>query len=90
MRPETGPMQFGEDWPGVFIRGKHALHSGTVLAAVLRSMTPEQIEPYNLGILMGLADDLLSCEQKIVDPRKIQNATMLPPVVIGLDPRLRR
>lgn len=22
-RPETGPMQFGDDWPGVFIRGAH-------------------------------------------------------------------
>jgi hypothetical protein len=24
-RAETGPMQFGEDWPGVFIRGDDAL-----------------------------------------------------------------
>lgn len=24
-RPETGPMQFGEDWPGVFIRGDNAM-----------------------------------------------------------------
>lgn len=23
-RPETGPMQFGNDWPGVFIRGDDA------------------------------------------------------------------
>jgi hypothetical protein len=23
-RPETGPMQFGDDWPGVFIRGDDA------------------------------------------------------------------
>lgn len=25
-RPETGPMQFGEDWPGIFIRGDNAAH----------------------------------------------------------------
>lgn len=25
-RPETGPMQFGDDWPGVFIRGDNAFH----------------------------------------------------------------
>ncbi len=25
MRPETGPMQFGDDWRGVFIRGDNAL-----------------------------------------------------------------
>src|SRR5258708_6381349 len=24
-RPETGVMQFGDDWPGVFIRGDNAL-----------------------------------------------------------------
>lgn len=24
-RAETGPMQFGDDWPGVFIRGDNAL-----------------------------------------------------------------
>lgn len=23
-RAETGPMQFGDDWPGVFIRGDNA------------------------------------------------------------------
>lgn len=23
-RPETGPMQFGNDWPGIFIRGDNA------------------------------------------------------------------
>lgn len=24
-RVETGAIQFGEDWPGFFLRGKHAL-----------------------------------------------------------------
>lgn len=24
-RVETGPVQFGSDWPGLFIRGEHAL-----------------------------------------------------------------
>jgi hypothetical protein len=24
-RPGTGPMQFGDDWPGVFIRGDDAI-----------------------------------------------------------------
>jgi hypothetical protein len=26
VRPETGPLSFEGDWPGVFIRGDHALH----------------------------------------------------------------
>ncbi len=34
VRPETGPMCFGEDWPGVFIRGDNAAHFATVLQPV--------------------------------------------------------
>lgn len=33
-RPETGPMQFGDDWPGVFIRGDNALFLARQLGAV--------------------------------------------------------
>jgi len=25
-RPETGPMQFDDDWRGIFIRGDNAMH----------------------------------------------------------------
>ena len=32
-RVSTGPVQFGDDWPGVFIRGDEAAH----MAAMLRS-----------------------------------------------------
>ena len=34
-RPETGPLQFGEDWPGVFIRGDQAGHLALVLGEIL-------------------------------------------------------
>lgn len=30
-RPETGTMQFGDDWPGVFIRGDNAAHFAMAL-----------------------------------------------------------
>lgn len=35
-RPETGPMQFGEDWPGIFIRGDDCFGYQMAIAEVLR------------------------------------------------------
>lgn len=35
-RPETGPMQFGDDWPGVFIRGDNALFGALMLEQILK------------------------------------------------------
>jgi len=32
-RPETAPMRFGDDWPGLFIRGDVALGWLTILRA---------------------------------------------------------
>jgi hypothetical protein len=62
-RPETGPMQFGDDWPGVFIRGDNALMG--YAPAVERAL-------YVLGPrdwvakaqLEGLLETLQSCAAK--------------------------
>lgn len=40
MRPETGPMQFGNDWPGVFIRGDDAFGMAMYLRALIESIPP--------------------------------------------------
>jgi len=39
-RVETGPVQFGDDWPGLFIRGDHALYLASVLDNHLQSDGP--------------------------------------------------
>ncbi|MEN8764135.1 MAG: hypothetical protein ABF290_17120 [Thiogranum sp.] len=31
-RVETGPVQFGDDWPGIFIRGDNAAHYALMLS----------------------------------------------------------
>jgi hypothetical protein len=36
-RVETGVVQFGDDWPGVFIRGDDAFNYANMLKAVLHS-----------------------------------------------------
>lgn len=35
-RVETGPVQFGEDWTGLFIRGDNCFAYANALKAVLR------------------------------------------------------
>lgn len=32
-RIETGPVQFGNDWPGIFIRGDDLLFRGFIIVA---------------------------------------------------------
>jgi hypothetical protein len=35
LRVDTGPTQFGDDWPGVFIRGDDAFHFATCIGEFL-------------------------------------------------------
>lgn len=64
-RPETGPMQFGEDWPGVFIRGDHALFYSFSLAQFLKKFKDDEEffkeNWHNLSVLEGLYKTLASC-----------------------------
>jgi hypothetical protein len=40
-RVETGPVQFGDDWPGTFIRGDSAACYATVLRNILHAPPPQ-------------------------------------------------
>jgi len=52
MRAETGPIQFGDDWPGVFIRGKDAFYFLKVCEALVAGNPLTQAGLDNLkGIL---------------------------------------
>jgi hypothetical protein len=58
-RIESGPLQFGDDWPGVFIRGDKALFSARALEAAML-FVPEGRRDI-LSILRGLRDSLREC-----------------------------
>ena len=62
-RAETGPMQFGDDWPGVFIRGDNALAYANAIESYLRfSETLHGVRPLgSTEMLHGLRDLLRSC-----------------------------
>ena len=57
-RPETGPLQFGEDWPGVFIRGDNALFFAKALRRTIGRMDDGWLDKM---MMQGLADTLESC-----------------------------
>jgi hypothetical protein len=52
-RAETGVIQFGDDWPGIFIRGDNALS----FAFMIREAMPE----FRDAALYGLLELLESC-----------------------------
>jgi hypothetical protein len=57
-RPETGPMQFGDDWPGIFIRGDTAFFYLKVCEALKAS------NPIAQKGLEGLKDLLELSQQR--------------------------
>jgi len=58
-RMETGPLQFGDDWPGVFIRGDEAIGFANILDHVI-PLLPSEHWP-NSSMLAGLRAILRSC-----------------------------
>lgn len=55
MRPETGPMKFGDDWTGLFIRGDNAAAYAMYLDDVLNSISRgEKPSPIYCACLRGL------------------------------------
>lgn len=49
-RVETGPVQFGDDWPGVFIRGDEALHMALRLREALALMASRTWGPAHQAV----------------------------------------
>jgi len=53
-RAETGPMKFGDDWTGVFIRGDNAAGYLMALTNVLRHPGPFTMDEAALHGLLGV------------------------------------
>lgn len=59
-RIETGVVQFGDDWPGIFIRGDNADH----YAMIAKIAADRTDDPRTQEALRQLMDLLLSCNAK--------------------------
>ena len=65
-RPETGPMRFGDDWRGIFIRGDSAIHYWMALDGCIQAQNrePRSFERVlQIDQLEGLRDLLYSAIQ---------------------------
>lgn len=74
-RAETGSMQFGDDWPGVFIRGDNAGPYGMYLASLLEDLEKNgEADKYGFNILMlsGLAKLLSGSHVAIAEPQMLK------------------
>ena len=62
-RIESGPVQFNDDWPGVFIRGDNAMFYGMALKGLLSMLKDDNNMDRMLTVspLYGLAELLASC-----------------------------
>ena len=74
-RPETGPMQFGTDWPGVFIRGDNAFAFANYLTVAIESLESEMMLPRlspTLESVKGLRDVLQSAYKEAAETQKLK------------------
>jgi hypothetical protein len=58
-RVETGPVQFNDDWPGVFIRGDNAAYYAFMLESLMLDKHGEQAQ--SLAVMNNLLRLLREC-----------------------------
>lgn len=63
-RVETGPVQFGNDWPGLFIRGDQAFGYAMYIDQLLIAPADEFDEALAKVNLRSLAELLRSCDAR--------------------------
>jgi hypothetical protein len=73
-RPETGPMEFPGDWPGIFIRGDNAFMFTMAIDVVLNDMdamidergerSTRRFDIIQMNILRGLGKLLAGCDTR--------------------------
>lgn len=68
-RVETGPVQFGDDWPGVFIRGDHAGYYSFQINELIDALERDDYETAKtVAVFVKWTADLLS--SSIVGPAR--------------------
>lgn len=68
-RPETGPMKFGDDWTGTFVRGDVSLYYAAALKQVLNGTG----HPVEVAALEGLLKALQLSEEGFAEPQRLKS-----------------
>lgn len=61
-RVETGVIQFGDDWPGVFIRGDNACHMAMLMRTAAQSLRVSINDEISAAQLESYAELIASCK----------------------------
>lgn len=83
-RAETGPMQFGSDAPGLFIRGDATAHLAEALEVVLRTPGVDIVAG---AVVSGLCDELRGCRAPA--PGLVQRLRAFPEAAVEPTPKPR-
>lgn len=67
-RAETGPMRFGDDWTGVFLRGDYAGPMGMTIRAIIDGTADVAMEHI---MLSSLANCLSSCAHEAPEAQQL-------------------
>jgi hypothetical protein len=64
-RVETGAVQFGDDWPGIFIRGDNAMYYAHLLNSIIdRLGKGVPMEEWDALALQSIRDTLRECDAR--------------------------
>lgn len=68
-RVDSGVVQFGDDWPGLFLRGDRALLMAQVLTRVFERLpsTNDVMSEFDRGAILGLASLCAEVEYRPTD-----------------------
>lgn len=73
-RPETGLIQFGDDWPGIFMRGDNAASAAILLSEALSKVQRTgALNAIELSQLHGLARSLKSADVRVGVPVRLRS-----------------
>jgi hypothetical protein len=72
-------MQFGEDWPGIFIRGDNALALMLAIDGVLLAKEGQPEDVFAKMQLKSFRDTLMGCDDRLVGHDPNTEVQMLKP-----------
>lgn len=68
-RVETGPVQFGDDWPGMFIRGDDCMGMAAAVRNLMEVLCCSElgdVESRNAGRALAQLQDVIDCIERDV------------------------
>lgn len=79
-RVETGPLRFGDDWCGIFIRGDDAAHKAMTIGMAATHVP----DPLASMVLVGTSKLLATCREPAEDARLVPDLETIASILTEL------